>query len=179
MARNAIKSDFWTPKMSAGGHFVKNISYWSKMARNSIESEFRTSKMADGSHYVQNFKIKSCISILNGQKCDRNWISDIQDGRWRPFCKKKIKNDQKCGRNWILDIQNGHLVKKIIKKKFRIDLKWPEMPSKDIQNGRRQPFKKKLRIDKVSYWSEMARNAIESEFRTSKMADGSHLKKIY
>ena len=34
-------------------------------------------------------------------------------------------------------------------------------------------------INKVAYRSELARNAIESEFRTSKMADGSHfVKKI-
>ena len=30
---------------------------------------------------------------------------------------------------------------------------------------------------KVSYWSEMTRNAIESDFWTSKMAIGGHLKK--
>ena len=32
-------------------------------------------------------------------------------------------------------------------------------------------------LRKVSYWSEMARNAIESEFWTSKMAAGSHFVK--
>ena len=60
------------------------------MARNDIESEFRTSKMADGSHFVKKIpKKKSCVSIWNGQKYDQKWISDIQNGRRRPFCKKK------------------------------------------------------------------------------------------
>ena len=50
-----------------------------------------------------------------------------------------------------------------------------------ILYGRRQRFcqnfKKKVNI-KILYGSEMARNAIESEFRTSKMADGSHFVKF-
>ena len=53
----------------------------------------------------------------------------------------------------------GHFVKKKIYKKFHIDLKCPEMRSK-VNFGH----------PKVPYRSEMARNAIESEFRTSKMA---------
>ena len=94
-------------------HFVKNLKqnkvlYGSEMARNAIECEFWTSKMADGSHFVKNFrKKKSCVSIWNGQKCDRKWISDIQNGRRQPFCQKVQK-----------------------KIKLRIDLKWPEMRSK-------------------------------------------------
>ena len=53
------------------------------------------------------------------------------------------------------------------------------MPSKVIfrtskNNVRRRPFCQK---NKILYSSKMARNAIESEFRTSKMTDGSHLKK--
>ena len=44
-----------------------------------------------------------------------------------------------------------------------------------IQNGRRRPFcGKTFRKMKVAYWSEMARNAIESDFRSSKMAAGGH-----
>ena len=38
-------------------------------------------------------------------------------------------------------------------------------------------FLSKISKSKVAYRSEMARNAIESEFRTSKMADGSHFVK--
>ena len=37
-------------------------------------------------------------------------------------------------------------------------------------------FVKKIQKNKVAYRSEMARNSIESEFRTSKMANGSHLR---
>ena len=43
-----------------------------------------------------------------------------------------------------------------------------------IQNGRRQPFCENLKKIKVAYWSEMARNVIESDFCLSKMAAGSH-----
>ena len=42
-----------------------------------------------------------------------------------------------------------------------------------IQNGRRQPFCEQI-YKKKTYLSEMARNAIESDFRYSKMAAGSH-----
>ena len=35
------------------------------------------SKMAAGGHFV---KKKSCVSIWNGQKCNRKWFSDIQNG---------------------------------------------------------------------------------------------------
>ena len=69
--------------------------------------------------------------------------------------------------------------------KFCIDLKWPELLSKvnfrhpkwpiDLKCPFCQKFPQK---NKVAYQSEMARNAIESEFRTSKIADGSHLVKI-
>ena len=47
-----------------------------------------------------------------------------------------------------------------------------------IQNGR-WPFWKKNSKKKVAYWSEMVRNAIESHFRSSKMAAGSHFVKKF
>ena len=48
------------------------------MARNAIESDFWTSKMAAGSHFVKKLhKNKNCGIDLNGQKCDRKWISDM------------------------------------------------------------------------------------------------------
>ena len=40
-------------------------------------------------------------------------------------------------------------------------------------------FVKKLKKNQIPYWSKMARNAIESEFRTSKMADDSHFVKNF
>ena len=54
----------------------------------------------------------------------------------------------------------------------KCDQKWFSV----IQNGRWQPFCEKK---KVAYWSEMVRNAIKSDFRSYKMAAGSHfVKKI-
>ena len=78
--------------------------------------------------------------------------------------------------------------------KWPINLKWPEMRSKMIFRHPKWPPKNKFCIDlkmariaiesefrksKMADRSEMAINAIESEFRTSKMAAGSHfVKKI-
>ena len=76
----------------------------------SVQSEFRTSKMADGSHFVKNFQKRNFVIIWNGQKCDRKWFSDIQDGRQQPFCKQKITkikivvliwNGKKCDTKWF------------------------------------------------------------------------------
>ena len=145
MASNAIKSDFRSSKMAAGSHYVKQkVAYWSEMAINAFESDFWSSKMAAGSYFVK--KNKRCVLIWNGEKYDQKWFSVIQNGRRQPICEKN--------------------------KKLCIDLKWREMPLKEmvIQNGRRQLFCEKI---KVAYWSEMARNTIKSDFRSSKMAAGS------
>ena len=53
-------------------------------------------------------------------------------------------------------------------------MKWPEMPSKVNFGHPKWQIDQKLR---VAYRFEMARNAIEREFRTSKMADVSHFVK--
>ena len=67
------------------------------------------------------------------------------------------------------------LRKKSKKLKFRIDLKWREMHSKVIFDHPKLPPAAILwKIIKVAYWSEIARNATESDFRSSKMAAGSH-----
>ena len=106
------KVKFGHPKWPTSA-IVKNfkqikVVYWSEMARNATKSDFRTSKMAAGSHFVKKKITKktkqlSCILIWNGQKCDRKWISDIQDGRRRPFCKnnflKKVSYWSKMDRN--------------------------------------------------------------------------------
>ena len=123
------------------------------------------SKMAAGGHFVKKKSKKSCVSIWNGQKCDRKLFADI---RQRPFCqkfKKKIKF--RINLKWPelrSKVNFGH-------PKWPIDLKWPELRSR---NGHRQPFCKKN-----LYWSKIARNVIQSEFRTSKMADGSHFVKNF
>ena len=53
-----------------------------------------------------------------------------------------------------------------------IDQKWPEMRSKVIFGHPKWPLKK---TNKILYRSEMARIAIESEFRKSKMANRSDM----
>ena len=76
----------------------------------------------------------------------------------------------------------GHFVKNFKKFKFRPEVKWPEMRSKVNFGHPKWPtaaiLSKISKKIKILYWSKMARNAIESEFRTSKMADGSHFVKI-
>ena len=67
--------------------------------------------------------------------------------------------------------------------KWPIDLKWPEMRSKVNFGHPKWPtsailLKISFFFVKFVYRSEMARNAIESEIRTSKMTDVSHFVKI-
>ena len=73
----------------------------------------------------------------------------------------------------------GHFENKFKKKKLCIDLKWREMRSKVIFGHPRwplQPFcEKKI---KVAYLSEMVRNAIKSDFRSSKMQPFCEKKKV-
>ena len=65
-----------------------------------------------------------------------------------------------------------------MRKKLRIDLKWREMRSKVIFGHLKWPLAAIL-WEKKAYWYEMARNAIESDFRSSKMATDNHIiKKI-
>ena len=85
--------------------------------------------------------------------------------KWPP--KKKtvsIWNGQNCDRKWISEIQNG----RSIWNGQKCDRKWIS----DIQNGLRQPFcqkfPKKLKLHIDLKWP-LPRNAIESEFLTSKM----------
>ena len=128
--------------------FWGKIVYLSEMARNAIESDFWSSKMATGSHIV-NKKSKLRID-LKWREMRTKFI--FGHPKWPPaaILWKKcvfIWNGEKCDRKWFLVIQNGH----------------------------RQPFcEKKI---KIVYLSEMARNAIESDFRSSKMATSSHFVK--
>ena len=76
---------------------------------------------------------------------------------------------------------NGsHFIKNFPKKiKLRIDLKWPENQSKvNFGHPKLPTTVKYLKKIEVAYRSEMARNAIESEFRTSKMGAGSHFVRL-
>ena len=76
----------------------------------------------------------------------------------------------------------SQFVKNFQKKiKLCINLKWPEIRSKVNFGHRKWPtaaiMSKISQKNKVAYRSEMARNAIESEFRTSKMGSGGHFAK--
>ena len=67
-------------------------------------------------------------------------------------------------------------------KKICVDLKWPKMRSK-VNFGHPRCLtaaimSKMYNKIKVAYRSEMARNVIESEFRTSKMGAGGHFVEI-
>ena len=77
----------------------------------------------------------------------------------------------------------SHFVKNLkTNLKLRIDLKWPEMRSKVNFEHPKWPTSailSKISKTKVAYQSEMVGNAIESEFRTSKMADVSHFVKNF
>ena len=73
----------------------------------------------------------------------------------------------------------SHFVKNFEKKlKLCINVKWPEMRSKVKFGHPKWPtaaiLSKNSKKIKVAYQCEMARNEIESDFRTSKMATGSH-----
>ena len=101
----------------------KKVAYRSEMARNA------TFKMGAGCHFAKK-KWQSFVLIWNGQKCHRKWISDIQNGRRQPFCKKITKINIVVliwnGKKWFLDIQNGYrwsFKKKHLQKK-RTDC-WP------------------------------------------------------
>ena len=119
------------------------------MVRNPIKNNFRSSKMAAGSHIV---KKKKKLPI---------------DLKWREMRSKVIFSHPKWPPAAIL-----------WKKKLRIDLKWREMHSKVIFCHPKWPLAAILwKKKKVAYWSEMARNAIKSDFRSSKMAAGNHFVK--
>ena len=137
------------------------------MARNAIESEFRTSKMADQSEMARN-AIQS--EFRKFKMVDRSEMA-----------RNAIESEFRTSK--MADV--SHFVKKIQKKiiKLYIDLKWIEMRLKVNFGHPKWPtsaiLSKISKKIKVAYRSEMARNAIESEIRASKMADVSHFVKNF
>ena len=124
---------------------------------------------------------KSCVLIWNGEKLlkitfdrisrhfrsIRNVFLNSQNGCRRPFWM--IENRI---RKRFSIIQNGRRQPFCeFKKTLCIDLKWREMRSKVIFSNPKWWNKK------VASWSEMARYAIKSNFRSSKLAAGSHFVK--
>ena len=103
------------------------------MTKNAIESEFRTSKMVAGSHFVKKFKKFKKFRI--DLKC-RNASKAIFGYPKCPPKNTKILHRSEMARNTIESdfriskmAAGGHFVKNL-KKKFLIDMKWPEMRSK-------------------------------------------------
>ena len=168
--------------------FKKKVAYWSEMARNAFKSDLRSSKMAAGSHFV---KKKLGIDL----KWWEMWSKVIfGHPKWPPAAiwkkKKKLRIDLK----WremrskvIFRSSKMATGSHFVQKKLRIDLNWWEMRSKVIFGHPKWPpaaiLWKKSKKSKVVYWSEMARNAywsemggnaIESYFRSCKLAAGSH-----
>ena len=92
----------------------------------------------------------------------------------------KVVFSSEMARNAIeSDFRSSKMAQIRLKIKLRIDLKWREIDSKMIFGHPKWPPAAILwnLKNKVVYWSEMARNAIESDFRSSKMATGSHFVK--
>ena len=97
---------------------------------------------------------KSCVSILNAQKCDQNLFFDIQNVRRQPLCQQfqtkiKVAYRSEIARNAIkseiLTSKMGagcHFVKRNLKKSW-VSIWNDQKCDKDFQNGRRQPFCKK------------------------------------
>ena len=125
------------------------------MDKNAIESEFRASNMADRSEMAR-IAIES--EFQTSKMADRSEMA-----------RNAIKSDFRTSKMSA----GGHFVKK-----NRIDLKWPEMRSKINFGHPKWPTAAILsnisKKNNVGYRSEMARNAIESEFRTYKMGAGNH-----
>ena len=101
MGSNAIKSDFRSSKMPAGGHFEKHNLKREKLRFDLKWPVMRIKVIFAHPKWPPAKKIKSCLLIWNGEKCDQKWFSIFQNGRRQPFCENK--------------------------KKLRIDLKWREM----------------------------------------------------
>ena len=143
-----VISDFWTSKMATGGHFFKNIY---KKSSTSDLNNVRTDCWPTTTWYKFSFG-QYIYRQVCWERGNIHCVRPIQNGHQRPFCKKKL-----------------------LKKKLRIDLTWPELLSKvnfghpkwptaailskiswngqkcdwkwisDIQNGRRQPFCQKFK----------------------------------
>ena len=126
------------------------------------------SNMAAGGHFVKKIKKKVAYRSEMARTVIELFL-DIQNGRRRPFGPKfkkiiKIRMDLKWP-EMPSKVNFGHPI-------WPIDQKWPEMRSKVIFGHPKWPPKKPNRI---VYRSEMARIDIESEFQTSKMADRSEI----
>ena len=147
MARNVIKSDFrakWPPAAIFMSKILKNKSIYLKWRDKNGETDFRASKMAVTGHFVNKFNRKSIYL----KWWDMRAKVIFEHPTWPPapiLWKQKL----------CILIWNGE----------KCDIKL----FSGIQNGRRRPFCEVMFKEiKVAYWSEMAINAIKSDFRPPK-----------
>ena len=153
---------------------------YTDLGRPGIHLRLRASKKKE--------KKRSCVSIWSGQKCDRKWISDIQNGRRQAFSQKfqkKIMLENKLLFVCLIQI-SFHYKPKLIKYTIRSHNKvlwsiWRVMPSAALLFCKWNfiVFRHRTSFWAITlyYRSEMARKAIKSEFRTSKMGAGAFCKK--
>ena len=151
---------FWQKLGIQNGHwrpfwriFFFKVVNWSKMARNAIESDLRSSIVAAGGHFVQT-KFKKEVAY------------------WYEMARNAIKSDFRSSKMGA----GGHFMKLFQKiKKLRIYLKWREMRSNVIFSHQKWApaailWKNFKKLKSCVHLSEMARNAIKSDFRLYKMA---------
>ena len=123
MARNAIKSDFQSSKMAAGGHFVKKIfqkckvAYWSEMARNAIKTDFRSSKML---HFVKN------------SKCFILWKIQKKVAYWSEMARNAIESDFRSSKmadvgNFVKNLKEVAYWSEMTRNAIESDFRWSKM----------------------------------------------------
>ena len=179
------KSDFRSSKMDAGSHFVKKRRKLSEkksclLIWNGEKCDQKWFLVIQNAH-----RLPFCEKKLHIDLKWREMWSKVIHPKWQPaailWTKLKLRIDLKLwemrskvifghpkwplavilwGKKSCVFIWNGE---KCDQKRFSV-----------IQNGRQQPFCEK---NKLVYWSEMVRNAIERDFRSSKMAACRHFVK--
>ena len=162
MARNAIESEFRTSKMADR----------SEMARNAIQSDFRTSKMASEKNQYQSEMARIVIEseFRKSKMADRSEM--IRNAIGSEFRTSKMAD----GSHFVQNLKQIKVTyayrSEMARMRSKVNFGHPTWPTSAI-------LSKISKKNKVAHRSEMARNAIESDFRTSKMADVSHFVKNF
>ena len=128
------------------------------MARNAIESYLRTSKMDASGHFVKNLKKKYRIMARNAIESE--------------FRKKFLYRSEMARIAIEIEFRKSKTADRSEMARLKVNFGHPKWPPAAILSNISKKFK-------VAYQTEMARNAIESEIRTSKMADVSHFVKNF
>ena len=124
------------------------------------------------------YVLDTCITHPNISDEFDNWhCRPIQNGRRRPFCKKKSKKKEvayrsEMARNAIKrylrtsKMADAAILSKILIK-FRINLKWPEMPSKVNFGHTKWPINLKwpeMRSKVISWFSDIQNGRRKNKF---------------